>query len=463
MDYQSQYLKNYGGGSAWDAINGQLPGSMYYDATGQPHQKSGWERAYEWTFSPQGFGTMIGGLAAYPAVAGAFGGAGSAASGAAGAAAAGGHGLQTALTLGSLASQAGSFLGGRGGGGGSMAGYNYNPYQTTPSYGASYQPSGGSYGYGGDSSQLFSDPTTQPLMSQWAKRMAQLNAPTPHYGDLEGMARGSLQMDPRLNSIVNALKGMMGGSMPANPYSGQYATETKNRIAQLHQNPFSSGDEANIKARFYDNLERSRSQSRQQVLEQMGQLGHSPTDGAIIAALQGVDQNYDQQRADATQKLLEYTYGEQQNRLNEALAASQGLASFGQQEQGLANQFRGSQISAGNAAAGILSDQQNRAAQVAQLLAGLRQQGFENEMTQGNQALQTSALPSELAQQRLATVYSMLSGMAPSPNSIMAGLGQIGQQTGGMLGNAQAGNAALLQMLGALAQMQSSQPQTKRG
>ena len=72
-------------------------------------------------------------------------------------------------------------------------------------------------------------------------------------------------------------------------------------------------------------------------------------------------------------------------------------------------------------------------------------------MGQGAAALQTSALPSELATQRMASLYSMLSGMAPSNNSIMAGLGQVGGQTGQMLGNAQAGNAALMQMLGALA------------
>lgn len=466
-DLQSQYLKKYRGGSFWDSYKGAIPDSQYYDATGGVHNKSGWERTQEFVFSPQGFALGIGGLAAAPAVAGWIGGlgaAGAAGGAAAPAAAAAGGGFGTAgnvLGAGMLASSL--FSGGGGGGaGGAMQQQPYQPYGTTyaPQGQAgspipqSYSPYGSTGGAGGG---LFNDPTTQPLMNQWATRMAQLNAPAPQYGDLSAMAMRSTQADPRFNSIINALKGMMGGGVAANPYEGQYAAETKGRIAQLHQDPFSSADEANIKARFYDHLERSRTEQKQQVLEAMAQQGHSPTDGAVTAALQKVDQNFDAQRGDATQKLLEYTYGTKEDHLNQALQASQGLAGYGQQEQSLGLQARGQGIQAGSSAANLLADQQNRSVQVAQMLAGLRQQGYENAMSQGGAALTTSALPSELATQRLLQTYQMLSGMAPSGNSIMAGLGGIGNQTSSALGGAQQGNAAMMQQLGAIMAMM---PQT---
>ena len=70
--------------------------------------------------------------------------------------------------------------------------------------------------------------------------------------------------------------------------------------------------------------------------------------------------------------------------------------------RGCGLQARGQGIQAGSTAASLLADQQNRSMQVAQMLAGLRQQGYENAMRQGGAALTTSALPSELATQRMA-------------------------------------------------------------
>ena len=51
-DLQSQYLKDYRGGSAWDQIYGQIPGSQYYDATGQVHNKGFGEKFTDYVFSP---------------------------------------------------------------------------------------------------------------------------------------------------------------------------------------------------------------------------------------------------------------------------------------------------------------------------------------------------------------------------------------------------------------------------
>lgn len=82
MAYQDEYMPKYRGGSSWDAINGELPDSQYYDANGGVHKKGGWERFQDWTFSPQGFGTMIGGLSAAGGLMGAAGAAGGAGGGA---------------------------------------------------------------------------------------------------------------------------------------------------------------------------------------------------------------------------------------------------------------------------------------------------------------------------------------------------------------------------------------------
>jgi hypothetical protein len=301
------------------------------------------------------------------------------------------------------------------------------------------------------SNPFFDDPTTQPLMNQWTARMAQLNRPSPSYSDLEASVRRSTAPNPLVSSIIATLASRMNARMPVNNYGGRYEAETARRIDELHKDPFSAADEAALKARFYDSTARSRTQAQKAVLEQMGALGHSPTDGAVVQALEDVARNYDVQQAGQQQALLEYVMNETQNRKDKAVTLAQALANLGLNEQQLAAQWANSQAQWGGAAAGLALDQQRMGLSGAEMLASLRRQAYIDDLNRGGQALQVSALPSDLANQRLMQFYSLLSGMTPNSQNMMSTLGSMAGLNMGAQQQDNQNTAAMMQLLGQLA------------
>jgi hypothetical protein len=239
---------------------------------------------------------------------------------------------------------------------------------------------------------LFSDPTTQPLMQAWRQRMNQLNVPAPNNNDIASRIYGK------------------GGEWDF--FSGQ----TKNRISELQQEPFSAGEEAALKARYLDGIVKERDTARQQMRERLGAMGHAPTDGAMAQADIDVERQFGQNYGRALGDMTLYQSEERQRRRNQA--------------QQLAELLQSSGLTAG------------------QVVANLRQQEWGNNQALGRERLQTSALPSELSRERMQMLSQLLNGQGMDPSSIMSGLQSIGSQYANQSQQSAQNNAAMLQAFG---------------
>jgi hypothetical protein len=281
---------------------------------------------------------------------------------------------------------------------------------------------------------LFNDPSTVPLMSALTSRIGQLAAPGPQYSEYEGALRSGLSQlmtplanDPTVGAALSKLL-VGGGGMPSNPYEGQYATHTGEQYAQLMQEPFSAGEEAAMKERYFGQIELDRGTARQQTLEHLASMGIAPTSGTAVAALQQADQHFDQLRAQAQNQLLTDTVDLRDKRHAAALAASQGLAGYGQGEQQIAASFRNIQMQAAAQAAQLALQQREQAQ--ARLVAGinvggglaqLQQQRYQQQQTNWDQLLQLAGVPSALVQQRMGALGQAMG----SPGDIGGGYGQL--------------------------------------
>jgi hypothetical protein len=250
---------------------------------------------------------------------------------------------------------------------------------------------------------LFSDPTTQPLMQSWQQRMNQLNVPAPKMSDIASRVYGK------------------GGEFE------YFSNATKNRIGELQQEPFSAGEEAALKAKYLDGIVRERDTARQQMRERLGSMGHSPTDGAMAQADLDVERSFGQNYGRALGDMTIYQSQERQRRRDQAQQLAALLQSTG--------------MSAG------------------QMVAGLRQQEWGNNQALGRERLQTSALPSELARERMAMLSQLLNGQGMDPSSIMNGLQGIGNQYAGQAQQGAQNNAAMLQAIGNVLGTIASHPQ----
>jgi hypothetical protein len=309
------------------------------------------------------------------------------------------------------------YASGTGGGGGT----NYNvPYRApTSGYGTGY---GGGFGgtqaggFGGNS-PFFNDPLTQPLMQSWTKRMRQLNTPGPGYGDIEDMFKNALNRDPRMDDALNNLQDMMKRSAPRNAYLDQYGASTQQRMAELNQDPYTASDEAALKARFFDDLARTRDDRTQQLQQRLASMGMAPTSGTAQEAGALLEGEYETARAGQQRDLLKYTTDERNRRRDLAVQLSGGLSGAGAQEAQNQAQFEGQRANIASGLAQLLGSLQDRQLGVAGSLAGLRRQRYLDDMERGGQMLETSALPSALQQQRMAQLQNLLSGQG-TPQSI---------------------------------------------
>jgi len=275
---------------------------------------------------------------------------------------------------------------------------------------------------------LYNDPSTVPLMSALTQRIGQLAAPGPQFGEYEGALRSGLGqlMTPLGNdpTVAAAMSRLLsgGGGMPANAYEGQYATRTNAAYDELMQAPFSQGEEAAMKEKYFGQIELDRGTARQQTLEHLAGMGLAPSSGTAVAALQQVDQHYDQLRASAQNQLLTDTVALKDQRHGQALAASQALAGYGQNEQQIAASFRNMQLQSAYQAA-QLALQQRQAAQERLLaginvgggLASLQQQRYQTQNQNWDQLLQLAGVPAQLQQQRMGTLSSLM-GNPSDPN-----------------------------------------------
>jgi hypothetical protein len=242
-----------------------------------------------------------------------------------------------------------------------------------------------------------------------------------------------------------------GGGMPGNPYEGQYATRTNAAYADLMKEPFSAGEEAAMKERYFGQIELDRGTARQQTLEHLSSQGVAPSSGVAIETLKQVDQHFDELRAKAQNQLLTDTVSLRDTRHDKALAASAGLGGFGQNAQQIAAQYRNIQMQS-IAQAATLAMQQRAAAQdrllaginVGQGLAGLQQQRYAQQNTNWDQLLQLSGVPSQMVQQRMGVLGSAMT----NPGDISGGLNNLADNYGNQSRTQIARNAANTQAVG---------------
>lgn len=262
-------------------------------------------------------------------------------------------------------------------------------------------PGGGGY---------FNDPTTQPLMAAWAQRMAQLQRPAPNYGDINGVLSGFLRPDPRFDDAIASMNRIGSSSAPSNAYTGQYATAVQGRMKELNAQPFSTSDEAALKARFFDSLALNRDKAYDEVAQQASSRGFAPTSGVAAGLNAQVGADYQKARAGQQQALLQYVTDERNRRRDEAVSMSGGLQQAGAGDAQLQAQWLSQRANIiGNVASALMA-QRNSSMSAAESMASLRRQQYMDDMSRGDAMLSTSALPSQLAQQRMQQLQSVLSG-----------------------------------------------------
>jgi hypothetical protein len=302
------------------------------------------------------------------------------------------------------------------------------PSYSAPSYGGSApspwgQPAGGggtTYqpgGYGSTPDTYFSDPLTQPIMGAWGQRMNQLSAPAPGYGDINSALGKYLQPDPRMNAAMGSLASVAQGPGASNAYTGQFAAATKKRMAQLNADPYSTADEAAIKARFFDSLAGSRDQAYEQNAAEMARRGLAPSSGVAQALGAETSMGYQKARAGQTQQMLQYVTDEANRRKDLGVTMSGNLAQQGGQDAALAQQWQSTRAGILGNVLSALAQQQQTGLGAATTMASLRRQQYMDDMTRGNDLLETSALPSALAQQRMQALSQVLAG-GPNAQSI---------------------------------------------
>jgi hypothetical protein len=317
---------------------------------------------------------------------------------------------------------------------------------------ASAQPDTSPFG------NFFDDPTSQPINTAWNQRMTQLNQAAPNYGDITSTLGSYLQPDPRFNAGLAALAQSAGGSAAQakvldNPYTAQFATATTNRMKELNQDPFSSSDEAALKARFFDSLALSRDDAYKQNAQQMASRGLAPSSGVAQALGAETSAGYQKARAGQQQALLQYVTDERNRRRDAAVGMSGNLQQAGladtSEKQGaltsnasLANQWQATRASILGNVLQAIQGQQGLGLNAATTMASLRRQQYLDDNQRGADLLQTSALPNALTQARMQALQQTLAG-GPTSQSLF---GQYSQMNAQQIAQAQANaqrNAAI--------------------
>lgn len=292
----------------------------------------------------------------------------------------------------------------------------------------------------------FTDPLHQPIMQAWSNQMEglqQWNAP--NLRGLEDLYTNAAKPNKYYDRAANALSQMLGSRAGAtNPYTGQYAAAVEARKKQLNAEPFSTSEDAALKARYFDSLSASRDDRAQQMAEMLAQRGFANSSGLAGDAMGEVEQSYQTDRAQQQQQLMQYVMDTRESRRNLAVDMAGGLANQGYHDATLAAQNLAQRGNLAGALAQLAQAQQQAQFQSAQGIGGLRQQSFVNEQGLYNQALQASQLPYQLQNQSLQNLTAMLGGV-PNPQNQMNTMAQ--QQAQRDQYNAQV-NAQMMQGIG---------------
>ena len=303
--------------------------------------------------------------------------------------------------------------------------FSGNPGYQAPAYGGAApspwgQPSTGSYhpgAYGSTPDTYFDDPLTQPIMGAWGSRMNQLSRPAPQYGDINSALGKYLQPDPRMNAAMGSLASVAQGPGATNQYTPQFAAATKQRMKELNADPFSTADEAALKARFFDSMAGDRDAAYAANAAQMSARGLAPSSGVAQALGAETSMGYQKARAMQTQQMLQYVTDERNRRRDEAVGMSGNLAERGGADAALAQQWQSTRAGILGNVLSALAQQQGVGLNAATTMASLRRQQYLDDQQRGSDMLETSALPSALMQQRMSSLNQILAG-GPTASSI---------------------------------------------
>lgn len=331
----------------------------------------------------------------------------------------------------------------------SYGGGGYTPPSQSPSPYAGWGAPAGGYGAPKQDTSpfgnFFDDPTSQPINTAWNQRMTQLNQAAPNYGDINATLGSYLQPDPRFNGALSALAASAGGNAAQarvldNPYTKQFADATTQRMKELNQDPFSSSDEAALKARFFDSLALDRDKAYEQNAAQMAARGLAPSSGVSQALGAETSAGYQKARAQQQQAMLQYVTDERNRRRDAAVGMSGNLQQAGladtSEKQGaltnnaqLANQWQATRAGILGNVLQAIQGQQGLGMNAATTMATLRRQQYLDDMQRGDDLLQTSALPNALTNARMAAMQQTLAG-GPTAQGLFGQYNQLlGNQT----------------------------------
>jgi hypothetical protein len=282
----------------------------------------------------------------------------------------------------------------------------------------------------------FTDPLSQPIMQAWSGRMGSLQpGNAPNLGDVEGMFRSAAQPNKYGEQAANSLGSLIGSTAGAtNQYTPQFAKSVMQRKKELYQEPFSTSEDAALKARYFDSLSANRDDRAQQMAEMLAQRGFGNASGLAADAMGQVEQSYQSDRAQQQQQLMQYVMDKREERRNLAVQMAGQLSEQGYHDASLAAQNLQTRGSIAGALASLAQAQQEAGLRAAAGIGGLRQQGFENRQLLSQGALETSMLPYTLQMSRLGQLTSALGG-EPDPFAMASGVNQ--QQAAQAAANAQ--------------------------
>jgi len=206
-----------------------------------------------------------------------------------------------------------------------------------------------------DPFSMFDDPSTRYLTDIIHQQIGQYSQP--------------VTLDPNTAGVLKYLQGVMGGwgglSASANPFLGDFASEARQRIAELNQAPFSSAEENALKTRTRDDLTKTRDQQYQNAREDIARRGMADSSGVLDERLKAIDAAYTTADAKGQNDLMLWIADQAQQRKNQAATIAQALAGLGAQEAARSDAMRQASsnqiMAAASAIANIAAQQRGEA------------------------------------------------------------------------------------------------------
>lgn len=210
----------------------------------------------------------------------------------------------------------------------------------------------------------------------------------PGSGSINASGQPQIFSDPAAALLEQITKGRLDSLMTpmANPAMDAFLKSAQAQMDQLHQPVYTADEEAALRVKVFDHLERDRQTAIQQTMERMAAMGHGKESGTIPLAVNLVNKHFDELRAQQTNALLTGTIAERQARLREALQISGQVATMTSAQQA------------------------------------------QQDARQG-QAVTTAAILPNLVDSRLALANSTLGSGGSAPNDLMSTISQLMQET----------------------------------